>query len=201
MVERTLSVPWVRGPVWAGTQEEFEEAWAAEVSRGWGHAANNAHLSLTNARPIGVFQHLMGDHMSPREAAAWRRGHSAQQVLQSTVGTAEVPVWRCGCRMTDADAVPPKGGRPGKPGKGGKLGGAPAAAAAEDNGRLPSSSDPEATPRRASLPAAGRTASASSELPVSSDSEVCAVHGTAPRASRRSHLPARQQPASACKSM
>ncbi|CAL8472078.1 g11620 [Coccomyxa elongata] len=34
LVGRTLSVPWIRGESWAGTQEELEEAWAAEVSRG-----------------------------------------------------------------------------------------------------------------------------------------------------------------------
>lgn len=34
LVGRTLSVPWVRGHEWAGTPEELEEAWAAEVSRG-----------------------------------------------------------------------------------------------------------------------------------------------------------------------
>ncbi|EIE23571.1 alpha/beta-hydrolase [Coccomyxa subellipsoidea C-169] len=34
LVGRTLSVPWIRGSTWAGTQEELEEAWAAEVSRG-----------------------------------------------------------------------------------------------------------------------------------------------------------------------
>ncbi|KAK9836936.1 hypothetical protein WJX81_000753 [Elliptochloris bilobata] len=31
---RQLSVPWVRGDEWAGSLEEFEEAWAAEVARG-----------------------------------------------------------------------------------------------------------------------------------------------------------------------
>lgn len=34
LVERTLSVPWVTNPPWQGSQEELEEAWAAEVSRG-----------------------------------------------------------------------------------------------------------------------------------------------------------------------
>ena len=30
---RQLSVPWVRGEEWAGSLEDFEEAWAAEVGR------------------------------------------------------------------------------------------------------------------------------------------------------------------------
>lgn len=34
MVERTTSVPWVCGPGWGGSQEDLEEAWAAEMSRG-----------------------------------------------------------------------------------------------------------------------------------------------------------------------
>ncbi len=43
LVGRTLSVPWIRGESWAGTQEELEEAWAAEVSRGYAslHAVGN----------------------------------------------------------------------------------------------------------------------------------------------------------------
>ena len=43
LVGRTLSVPWIRGESWAGTPEELEEAWAAEVSRGCAPLAHSQH--------------------------------------------------------------------------------------------------------------------------------------------------------------
>ncbi len=34
VVERTLSVPWICGPGWEGSEEDLQLAWAAEMSRG-----------------------------------------------------------------------------------------------------------------------------------------------------------------------
>ncbi len=34
VVERTLSVPWICGPGWEGSDEDLQLAWAAEMSRG-----------------------------------------------------------------------------------------------------------------------------------------------------------------------
>lgn len=54
MVGRTLSVPWIRGHAWAGTPEELEEAWAAEVSRGCAAACTTQQCtaSTSNDQPI-----------------------------------------------------------------------------------------------------------------------------------------------------
>lgn len=41
VVDRTLSVPWICGPGWEGSDEDLQLAWAAEMSRGWEQRHNS----------------------------------------------------------------------------------------------------------------------------------------------------------------
>lgn len=57
VVERQLSVPWVCGPGWAGSDEDLQLAWAAEMSRGWAPHCPPALLHCAvqgrQLRPVG----------------------------------------------------------------------------------------------------------------------------------------------------
>lgn len=58
MVGRTLSVPWIRGHAWAGTPEELEEAWAAEVSRGCAAACTTPQCTASTSNDHANIENL-----------------------------------------------------------------------------------------------------------------------------------------------
>ena len=45
-MDRTLSVPWICGPGWEGSDEDLQLAWAAEMSRGCGPALLSGAATL-----------------------------------------------------------------------------------------------------------------------------------------------------------
>ncbi|CAL5224837.1 g7591 [Coccomyxa viridis] len=96
VVERTLSVPWICGPGWEGSDEDLQLAWAAEMSRGIYNG--DVRLAHASAEPDkakstkGAQLRTMSEPLEVPAGSTLGASMAAQRDIHSDSATSETPV-------------------------------------------------------------------------------------------------------------